>query len=121
MRVLIVEDYADTAEALRVAVQQWGHETAVALTGGSALEQLRKFKPDAVLLDLALPDTSGWEVAAKVEREGALRRPILVVVSAFNADPDRSRAAGVDGYFTKPPDLDALRDMLGAFAKQLDA
>lgn len=119
MKVLIVEDYVDTAEYLRQCIAQWGFEPVVAHTGGAALEQLEKADPDVVLLDLALPDISGWEVAANVHRKGFPMRPLLIVVSAFNPEPEREMPLEVHAHFTKPPDLDGMRQMLDAFSRQL--
>lgn len=119
MRVLVVEDSEDTAEYLRLSLAQWGHQPIVATTGGAALREIAAGDPDVVLLDIGLPDISGWQVAAELERRGVPRRPLLIVLSGYNPEPELEVPIGVHAHFMKPPDLLQLEQMLADFAREL--
>src|SRR5439155_24286758 len=62
-RVLVVDDNKDSAESIALLLQMRGHEVRTALDGRSALEMARLYRPDAVLLDIGLPNMDGYEVA----------------------------------------------------------
>jgi CheY-like chemotaxis protein len=121
LRVLIVEDYADAAEALRECLRIWGCAAVVAATGAEALEALREHDPDVVFLDLGLPDVSGWEVAAQIRRDGVPPRPMVVILTALEPrlDVPEARRASFDRYITKPADPAVLQELLSAYALRL--
>ncbi len=118
LRILVVEDYADTAESLRALASAWGHEARIAPDGPAALEAARDFLPDVVLLDIGLPGMSGWEVAARLRQAPELARCVLIVISGFTAEVDRqrSRAVGCDCHLIKPANPEELRRMLTCIA-----
>src|SRR5262245_64159712 len=66
LRVLVVDDYPDTAESLSTLLRTDGHEVRTALDGGNALRIARDWPPDVVLLDLGLPGLSGWALAHRL-------------------------------------------------------
>lgn len=111
MRVLIVEDSADTAESLRLMLGIWGHEPRIAGDGRSALEALDAWRTDVVLLDIGLPDMSGWDVAAAAAQHRS--RPVVIVLSGRDPDP-RQRPPGVRWHVKKPVDPLVLRTLLEA-------
>ncbi len=78
LRVLVVEDQRESAEALALSFREQGHEVAVAPDGPSALEAVRAAQPDVVFLDILLPGIDGCEVAKDIHRLSAWRRPFLV-------------------------------------------
>ena len=69
-----------------------------------------------ILLDIGLPGMDGYEVARRLRAESLFRRVPLAAVTGYGQDEDRKRAseAGFDRHFTKPVDLDAVRDFLAA-------
>ena len=71
-RVLVVEDNADAAETLRVAIDLAGYEVAVAHDGRSGLEVARAFRPEVILCDIGLPGMDGYEVARAIRADPAL-------------------------------------------------
>src|SRR5262249_37747871 len=86
----------------------------VALDGPSALEVLRGFQSDCILLDIGLPGVNGWDLAP-VLREHAAGRPLLLVaVTGYGTEQDkaRSRAAGFDAHILKPAEPDELQRLL---------
>jgi two-component system OmpR family response regulator len=102
MRILIVEDEADLASAIRKVLEEEGFACDVALDGEDARFRLASWPYDVVLLDLMLPGTSGLEILEGMRRAGS-RTPVLVL-TARDALPDRVRGldAGADDYLTKP-------------------
>jgi CheY-like chemotaxis protein len=118
LRVLIVDDCADSAESFAMLINMWGHRTIVAYNGTTALRAAEVVTPDVVFLDLGLPGLDGCAVARELRRRPGLERALLVAVTGF-ADEDhrlRAREAGFDYYVLKPADLPALRRLLEALA-----
>jgi two-component system, chemotaxis family, CheB/CheR fusion protein len=118
LRILVVEDSADTAESLRTLVSAWGHEARIAPDGPAALDAVCDFLPDVVLLDIGLPGMDGWDVAARMRQAPELARCVLIVLSGFAAENDvqRSRAVGCACHLIKPANPDELRRMLTCIA-----
>ncbi|HET6398073.1 MAG TPA: ATP-binding protein, partial [Candidatus Thermoplasmatota archaeon] len=111
-RVLVVDDVADVADAFADYLGLAGFDVATAYGGAQALSTAATFQPDAVLCDLGMPDLDGYEVARRL-RNGA-DDLLLVAVSGHGQEQDRrrSREAGFDHHFPKPPDMDALVRLL---------
>ena len=107
MRVLIVEDEADLADALRAAMQEEGYACDVARDGRDALHALESWEYDLVLLDLMLPRLEGAELLRRLRE--AKDTPVLVLTARDTAaDKVRLLDAGADDYLTKPFALDEL-------------
>ena len=107
MLIFVVEDNADTRLALQAALETAGYEVFATPNGKRALERLRSApKPDAILLDLAMPDMSGFEVYSSLRSDPALSSiPVIVLTAA--APRHRSGLDSVD-VIRKPVDLDEL-------------
>jgi DNA-binding response OmpR family regulator len=101
-RVLIIEDDRADRDGLLLALRRQGHEVAAAATGEDGLEQLRTFRPEAVVLDLMLPGMSGLEVCRTLREEG-IDLPILML-TARGSVPERVTGleTGADDYVVKP-------------------
>ncbi len=108
IRILIAEDHADSLELMRYLLQAHGYEVVTAADGEVALLMARQEQPDLILCDLRMPKVNGYEVAAQLKRDEALRHIPLIAVTAFSMLGDREKvlAAGFDGYFSKPIDVD---------------
>ncbi|VTR92783.1 histidine kinase : Uncharacterized protein OS=Asticcacaulis sp. AC466 GN=AEAC466_02040 PE=4 SV=1: Response_reg [Gemmata massiliana] len=106
LRVLVVDDNVDTTESLSWLLQSFGHDVRVAHSGLAAIDAARDFGPDAVLLDVGLPDIDGFEVARRLRAAPDFERTVLVASTGYNRDRDRDRAAevGFDHYLVKPFD-----------------
>ena len=65
-RILVVDDYQDQAESLRSLLELWGHAACTAKTPDEAIEKAAEFKPDVVLLDIALPYKNGYELGREL-------------------------------------------------------
>ncbi len=112
-RVLIVEDERGLRKALGINLRARDYEVALAEDGRSALTAASREPPDAVVLDLGLPDIDGVEVIEGLR--GWTRAPIIVL-SARTGEPDKVVAldAGADDYVTKPFGMDELLARLRA-------
>jgi len=103
MRILVVDDDPDIAEAITLAFGvQWPEAVVlVARDGASAIPMVTSEHPDVVLLDVALPDADGFEVLTKIRAVSDL--PVLMI-SARGEEPDKVRGLelGADDYLTKP-------------------
>ena len=115
-RVLVVDDNADAAQLIAVALEAAGHDVRAIFDGPSAIVLAGAFRPDVVLLDLGLPLMDGFEVARRLREErsngGA---PLLVAVTGYGqaADMERTQSAGFDAHMVKPVDVSELILLLG--------
>ena len=117
LRVLVVEDDADSAVSLARFLRGIGHEVEVAPIGTTAVDAAQARRPDVVLLDLGLPGLDGWQVARRLQGHPAQRRPLLVALTGHDREADRRRSAeaGIDLHLAKPVDPDLLRRLLQRF------
>jgi DNA-binding response OmpR family regulator len=114
-RVLIVDDNRDAADSLALLLGLEGHEARVAYAGRPAIEVAHEFKPEVAILDLGLPDLSGYDVARLLRQDPALARVELIALTGWGQEEHRRRAleAGFDHHVTKPVDLEQLGHLLG--------
>jgi PAS domain S-box-containing protein len=115
-RVLIVDDNEDLVEMSNMLVQSFGHETAVARDGPTALALAGSFRPDVVLLDIGMPGMDGYEVARRLRADATHQGVTLIAITGWGQDDDRrrTREAGFDHHLTKPPDPEQLRLLLSS-------
>jgi CheY-like chemotaxis protein/prolyl-tRNA editing enzyme YbaK/EbsC (Cys-tRNA(Pro) deacylase) len=102
--VLIVEDEADTNRLLCELLQREGLSCRGVEEGRKALEAAAQTRPAAILLDLMLPDMSGWELVQQLRRQGSLKRIPWIVLTALDDESSRQCVSelGADAYLTKP-------------------
>ena len=112
--ILIVDDNADAAESLAELLKAIGHMVHITYDGKSALEVAPRLKPEAVILDIGMPDMSGYQVAQLLRADVELTSVLLVAVSGYAQEQDRlsARAAGFDHHFAKPIDIPRLITIL---------
>ena len=116
-RVLVVDDYEDTAKAFAMLLEQLGHDVRIATSGREALAVARAFEPDLVLLDIQLPDLVGYEVAERLRADAGSRPLGLIALTGLNTR-QQCLAAGFDAYALKPVDLATL-DLHMRLAREL--
>src|SRR6516225_1566213 len=117
-RILLVDDDEAILDSLRRALELEGYAVRTAVDGAGALTSVAEDEPDAVLLDIGLPDLNGRVVAARM-RAGGLATPILVL-SALDQVDDRVAGleAGADDYLVKPFAMDELVARLRALLRR---
>ena len=116
-RILVVDDNRDAAETLALVLQMSGHDLLVAHSGREALELGTRAHPDAIILDIGMPDMTGYEVARRIRREAWGRKAFLLAITGWGQEDDKeaARAAGFDAHLTKPVTPDQVEQMLTNF------
>ncbi len=114
MKVLIVEDFDDTRELLKMIVRLKGCDTAEAADGAQAVEAARREKPDLILMDLNLPVLDGWEATRRIHSARETRDIPVVAISAQCRDDWKRRAieAGARECLEKPINVAAVDGLL---------
>ncbi len=110
-RILIVDDEQDVVDLLRYNLEKAYYETVVALSGQQAIEAVRLHTPDVVLLDIMLPDISGWEIC-KTLRESSLGKFLPIIMLTALADEEariKGLTLGANDYLAKPFSLRELQ------------
>jgi two-component system, sensor histidine kinase len=114
-RILVVDDNEDAANSLAVILELEGHDIDIVYTAKDALEHAQANCPDVILLDVGLPDMSGYEVATRL-RPKLLTTQIVAVTGYGHAeDIRRATAAGFDAHVIKPVNFDTLMQILSSF------
>ena len=115
-RVLIVDDNLDSAESLAMLLEITGNKTYMAHDGLEALEQIEKYRPEVVLLDIGLPRVDGHEVCRRVREKSWGKDIVVIALTGWGQDDDRrkSEEAGFNGHLVKPVDYDKLLELLAA-------
>jgi DNA-binding response OmpR family regulator len=114
--VLIADDNRDGAECMQLYLQMQGHEAHVAFNGGDALQLAQRIKPEVAVIDIGLPDMSGYDLAQRIREETWGRGVLLIALTGWGQDSDklRARAAGFDRHCTKPVDPAELERLFSA-------
>jgi PAS domain S-box-containing protein len=109
-RVLVVDDNIDAARSVATLLRLLGHEVDCAHDGNSALERVRAFRPEIVLLDIGLPGMSGHDVARALRADPEFKDLVLIAVTGYGQEEDRrrSRKSGFDFHLTKPVAAESL-------------
>jgi len=114
-RVLVIDDHEDSAQSLALWLEREGFAVRVAGDGDSGLKVAAEFKPDVVILDIGLPDISGYEVASHLRAFPGSERPALIITLSGYGGVEATEAAleaGADRHLLKPVNLPDLRQML---------
>ncbi|HSC89082.1 MAG TPA: response regulator transcription factor [Polyangiaceae bacterium] len=103
-RVLIVEDEPDLRQVLEFNLAGAGHEVITVANGAEGLRMVRERKPDVVLLDIMLPDTTGLEVCRQIKGSNDTRSTLVILLTARGEEIDRvvGFEIGADDYVVKP-------------------
>ncbi len=114
LRVLVVDDHIDLVDSLATVIEHFGHQAQTAATGEQALAQMEAWCPDLVLVDVGLPDMTGYEVARQARLHLWGQAMTLIAMTGWGGieDEKRSLAVGFDQHILKPLDLDRLRALL---------
>jgi len=117
--VLVVDDNVDAADMLQALLGMHGFDVGVAHNGAAALEMIAARRWDAVLLDIGLPDMSGYDVAAASRAQGLVGDDTLLVALTGWSDAESRRKsveAGIAHHLNKPVELEQVLNLLGARA-----
>jgi len=112
--ILVVDDNVDAAMTLTALLKAWGHAAQAVYNGPAAIEAMRNFQPDIILLDIGLPGMSGYDVVRRLRAEPAAQGVVIAALTGYGqeSDQERSFAAGFDFHITKPADPAILETLL---------
>lgn len=105
--ILVVDDDANLRELLRQQLTEHGYAVRMATNGYEAIGQVRAKRPDLVILDVMMPELSGFDVAAMLKNDPATESIPILILSIIQ-DTERGVRLGVDRYMTKPAEAEAL-------------
>lgn len=121
VRILVVDDDVDAGESMAMVLRLWGYDVAFANDVASTMAQAKSSLPQVVLLDIAMPEASGYELAERLRLLPEMADATYVAISGFGQPEDvkRSERAGMARHLVKPVDpreLDGLLKSLLAAA-----
>lgn len=114
LHVLVVDDNRDAADSLSFLLDLWGYDSRVAYDGQSGLEDVQKYRPDCLILDIEMPGLDGYALAQQVRQQAGPEEVKLVALTAYSdeAHVRKAREAGFDYYLTKPAAPSELKELL---------
>lgn len=113
-RVVIIDDNVDAALSLAEILEEWGCSVRTAHDGRTGIEAALEHRPALILLDVGLPDVSGYEVAMRLRAALQVGARIVAITGyGQSSDRERSRQAGFDLHIVKPLNLDSLQALVG--------
>jgi CheY-like chemotaxis protein len=116
LKILVVDDNADAADSLSLLLQGRGHEVRTAPDGRRAVELAESFRPDVILMDVAMPDLDGLEATRAIRLRPWAAGLHIIALTAWGQESERrrTREAGMDAHLVKPVDPQALAVVLGS-------
>lgn len=123
LRIMIVDDDRDTVETLRTIFADEGHEPWGVYRAGDVTLAIEHFDPDVVLLDIALPDGSGYALAQDIRSKRGPRPMLIALTGLYKEGPNKSmsKAVGFDHYITKPYVIERLLELIRPLAMRSNA
>jgi CheY-like chemotaxis protein len=118
--LLVVDDNEDAANSLGISLRMQGHEVRVAHSGTAALELAEACIPDAVFLDIGMPEMDGYEVTRQLRRRPGWEHVVLAALTGWGQAEDRRRTAeaGFNYHLVKPPDPKALESVFAELKRR---
>jgi CheY-like chemotaxis protein len=114
-RILVADDDKDAVQSLTALLRHEGYEVRGVHHGSEVLEAVFHFAPDVVLLDIGMPQMSGYDVARTLRERYGSARPALIAITGRTGEADRqqARAAGFEHHVAKPYEPLALLRLIG--------
>jgi len=122
LRIMVADDDPDTVTTLMTVLQEEGHNVRGYHQAGDALRAIREFDPDAVLLDINMPDLNGFTAAQEIRDRYGVRRPLLIAITGvFTRGPDRilTQLAGFDHHLVKPYEMSDVLKLLAPLRSRI--
>ena len=109
-KILIVEDEKKISHLLSINFMGENYIVETAFSGEEALKKIDKFNPDLVLLDVMLPNMSGWDVCRKIKQNQKHSKTLVIILTASSQKSDIEKAvmAGADGFYIKPFEIEVI-------------
>jgi two-component system, cell cycle response regulator DivK len=118
--ILIVDDNESNLKLERDLLAQEGFDVQTACDAEGALDQLRHFRPDLILMDIQLPGMDGLELTRRLKRDPAMRDIVILALTAYAMKGDYEKAieAGCDGWITKPINTRTLPQIVATYLEK---
>ncbi len=118
LRVLLVDDNADTILSFSMLLTACGHDVRTAHDGRTGLQVALTYQPDVALLDIGLPGLNGHEIARRIRMEPTLKNIVLVAMTGYGQDSDRQSSfdAGFNHHLVKPARFEDVKQILATVA-----
>jgi len=112
--ILIIDDNRTNLKLAQLVLQTAGYNVSTALDADEALELLKSFRPDLILMDIQLPGMDGLELTRRLKSDSATRKIPIVALTAYamKGDQQKTTDAGCDGYIGKPIDTRSLPQLV---------
>lgn len=119
LRVLVVEDNLDQAESLEKTLKTWGYDSRICTSGSEALALAPYYQPRVVLIDIGLPDMTGWQLAESLRKQAGSDGAVFIAVTAYGDEDDyrRSQRVGISYHLVKPSFQHQLHEILSRLAR----
>jgi two-component system alkaline phosphatase synthesis response regulator PhoP len=103
-KILIADDNDNIREALTSILEDEGHTLWIAKNGAEALRKVREIVPDILILDVMMPEMSGYEVCRAVKSDPNLKKTFILMLSAKGqaSEQEQGKECGADEYLVKP-------------------
>ena len=115
LRILIADDEPDSVTALKLLLNDEGHDVIGLSKGADVMRKIEEFKPEVVVLDIAMPDVSGYELAKEIRKRYGQITPLLIAITGrYKQASDRmlGQIVGFDHYLLKPYEPNELLALL---------
>jgi two-component system cell cycle response regulator DivK len=115
--ILVVDDNADNRDLTQILLECEGYEVRMAEDAPRALDMLREYHPNLILMDVQLPGMDGLELTRLLRQDPSMQDVIIVALSAYAmaVEKENARLAGCDGYITKPIDTRTFGSRVQAY------
>jgi len=122
LRVMIIDDNADAADSLATLLGAQGYSIAVEYNGEKGFQRAAAEAPDALLIDIGLPDIDGYSLAQRLRAHPRTARALLIAVTGYGQPRDREQAlaCGFSHHLVKPVDMPTLARALATLSPYLD-
>ena len=119
-KILVVDDNPDNVELVKLLLEFEGFEVRTADSASEAFVVLKTFDPALILMDVQLPEMDGLELTRQLRSQPQWRDTLIVALSAYamKQDQENARAAGCDGYITKPIDTRSFPQQVCEFLER---
>jgi two-component system cell cycle response regulator DivK len=118
--ILIVDDSAVNLKLVKVLLVKEGYQVQTAPDAEEGLKSIQAVKPRLILMDIQLPGMDGLEMTRRLKASADTKDIVVVALTAYamKGDEEKARAAGCDGYVTKPIDTQALPGLVAGYLKK---
>ena len=118
--VLLVDDNPANLKLVRVLLTTEGYKVRVASDAEEALKVLDDFEPQLILMDVQLPGMDGLELTRRLKADPRRRHIVIIALTAYamKGDEEKARAAGADGYLSKPVDTRTLPASIAGYLQR---